>query len=540
MGPDQSTIFARASGAGKAGVAVWRVSGPDAFALAAALCRKAPPKGRRAALRDLFDRDGAKIDRGLVLLFKGPCSFTGEDVAEFHVHGSRAVERALADALAAAGARAAEAGEFTRRALRNGKLDLAQVEALGDLLDAETEAQRRQALGQLDGRLSALAEGWRRRLIAILAPLEADIDFPDEEGVPAAVAARAGPEIEVLLQELRAYARDSDRIRTIRDGVKVAIIGAPNAGKSTLLNRLAGSDLAIVSGLPGTTRDVIEARLDLAGLPVLLADTAGLREAEDAIEAEGIRRTRHRADAADLRVLVVDALTLGQQSPTGMAEGLLRDGDLVVVNKVDVGGGVLGGSPPGPPFSRGGTRDGLAAIPPLEKGGLGGDPPRTPYSRDMAARNVSSGPSAAKESVADPPLAPPFQGGEDSRHDLSPIPPLEKGGQGGDQPQAPLPPIFPLSAQTGEGVDIFIRALTDAVRDRFSAAAETGLSRRRHVEAVSRAMERLESAHSRIETAPELAAEDVRLAARALGEITGAVDVEAVLAEIFSSFCIGK
>lgn len=478
------TIFARASGAGKAGVAVFRLSGPRAIEIATTLCSKRPPTNRRAALRDLVDGSGALIDRGLVLLFKGPCSFTGEDVAEFHVHGSRAVSLALAEAFAAAGAREAEAGEFTRRALRNGKLDLARVEALADLIDADTDAQRRQALGQLDGRLSALAEDWRRRLVAILAPLEADIDFPDEEGVPAAVAARARPEIDAMIGELLRRREEASRIRMIREGVDVAIIGAPNAGKSTLLNRLAGSELAIVSAIPGTTRDVIEARLDLAGLAVRLADTAGLREASDEVEAEGIRRTRARADAADLRILVVDAEVYHEQSPTEAAafEGLLREGDVVVWNKIDAGGSsALGGSPPGPPFLRGGIAPSSSLIPPFEKGGPGGDP--------LPATTTQ---------------------------------------------------IFRLSAKTGEGVDAFISTLTDIVKDRFTITAETGLTRRRHVEAVSRAIDSLGRARARIESAPELAAEDVRLAARALGQITGAVDVEDVLTEIFSSFCIGK
>jgi tRNA modification GTPase len=482
------TICARASGAGKAGVAVWRVSGPEAFAVASKLMDGRPPKGRRAALRNLVDADGGLIDRGLVIFFKGPCSFTGEDVAELHVHGSRAVERALADALFAAGAREAEAGEFTRRALRNGKLDLAQVEALADLIDADTEAQRRQALGQLDGRLSALAEGWRARLVAILAPLEADIDFPDEEGVPAAVAARAGPQIEAMLAELRRRREESNRIRTIREGVRVAILGAPNAGKSTLLNRLAGSDLAIVSALPGTTRDVIEARLDLGGLPVLLADTAGLRTAGDEIEAEGVRRSRARAESADLRLFVVDVAAYAEQSPTAIGGDLMRPGDFVVLNKIDAAGSgsaALSGSPPGAPFSRGGIlASRTPSIPPHEKGGPGGD-----------------------------------------RH-------------GKDEPDSIQQ--FRLSAKTGEGVDAFIAALAETIRERFSASAETGLSRRRHVEAVDRAIASLERAQGLIATAPELAAEDVRLAARALGEITGAVDVEDVLAEIFASFCIGK
>ncbi len=435
------TIFARASGAGKAGVAVFRVSGPEAFAVALKLCGKLPAP-RRASVRALRDASGEIIDRGLALLFKGPASFTGEDVAELHVHGSRAVETALIETLAAAGARPAEAGEFTRRALENGKLDLVQVEALSDLIDAETSEQRRQAWGQLDGRLSALAEGWRRRLIEVLASLEADIDFPDEEGVPAAVAARAGPAIDALTEDLRSYRASSIRLRTIRTGINIAIVGAPNAGKSSLLNRLAGSDVAIVSETPGTTRDVIEVRLDLGGLPVVLADTAGLREAAgDAIESEGMRRALKRAEDAAIRIIVGDSVS--RETPP-----LFQPGDFLVWNKIDL------------------------ASPPEES------------------------------------------------------PPGVR--------------VCALSAKTAEGVDAFIAALTDAVRERFRPSGEAGLTRLRHVQAVEKAIAALERARARVETDAELAAEDARLAARALGEITGAVDVEDVLGEIFSSFCIGK
>ncbi|MEZ5982539.1 MAG: tRNA uridine-5-carboxymethylaminomethyl(34) synthesis GTPase MnmE [Parvularculaceae bacterium] len=300
------TIFARASGAGRAGVAVFRISGPRAFEIAHGLCGSNPAV-RRAGVREVRSGERDLIDRGLVILFEGPGSFTGEDVAEFHLHGSRAVEAAFAEAVAAAGARPAGPGEFTRRALMNGKLDLAQVEALADLIDAETSQQRKQALGQLEGRLSAVAEGWRARLIAILAPLEADIDFPDEEGVPAAIAERAGPAIDALLAELKSYREGSGAARRLREGVSVAIIGAPNAGKSSLLNALAGADVAIVSERAGTTRDIVETRLDLGGVPVLFADTAGLRDqSTDEIEIEGMRRALARAEAADLRLLVID------------------------------------------------------------------------------------------------------------------------------------------------------------------------------------------------------------------------------------------
>jgi len=301
------TIYARASGAGKAGVAVFRVSGPKSHAIANALV------GKQIKIRDpklvalRAPSSGAIIDRGLAILFKAPASFTGEDVAEFHLHGARAVETALYEALSALGARPAEAGEFTFRALKNSKLDLAQAEALADLIDSETTRQRMQALGQLEGRLSALAEGWRKLILEVMAPLEADIDFPDEGGVPAAVAARAAPAIAALKRELSGFILNSRRARTIREGVMAAIVGPPNAGKSSLLNALAGSDVAIVNEAPGTTRDIIETRLDLGGIVVTLADTAGLRNmTADAIEREGVARARARAEAADIRLLVID------------------------------------------------------------------------------------------------------------------------------------------------------------------------------------------------------------------------------------------
>jgi len=257
------TIFARASGAGKAGVAVYRISGPDAFRIFNAFVGKRIITRAAAyvTLRDPADR--SVIDKGLAILFENPKSFTGEDVAEFHLHGSRAVETALYEALSRLGARPAEAGEFTLRALKNGKLDLAQAEALADLIDAETILQKKQALGQLDGRLSALAEGWRAQILAVMAPLEADIDFPDEGDVPAAVAASAGPAIRALQESLTAFLNQSVSARRIREGVSIAVIGAPNAGKSSLVNALAGSDVAIVSEIAGTTRDIVETRLDL-------------------------------------------------------------------------------------------------------------------------------------------------------------------------------------------------------------------------------------------------------------------------------------
>ena len=299
------TIFALATARGKAGVAVIRISGPLALMAAARLGGGNLP-ARGMALRSLRDEAGAALDDGLILTFAAPASFTGEDVAELQVHGSMA---GVAGVLAALGRidglRLADPGEFTRRALENGKLDLAQVEGLADLIDAETEAQRKQAHALLQGALGQLAEAWRRDLIRAAALIEAVIDFADEE-VPTDVT----PEVKALIDrvevDLRAQTAGVKMAERIREGFEVAIIGAPNAGKSTLLNALAGREAAITSEHAGTTRDVIEVRMDLAGLPVTLLDTAGLRETEDAVEGMGIALARKRAEAADLRVFLAE------------------------------------------------------------------------------------------------------------------------------------------------------------------------------------------------------------------------------------------
>lgn len=282
---------------------------------------------RGMLVRTLYGADGARLDDGIVLSFSGPASFTGEDVVEFQIHGSLATTEAILRQLAELdGLRLAEPGEFTRRALENGKLDLAQVEGLADLIDAETEAQRKQAQAVLAGALGQVAEEWRRKLIRAAALLEAVIDFADEE-VPTDVT----PEVQGLLGEVRAQlehqisgVRIAERIRT---GFEVAIVGPPNAGKSTLLNMLAGREAALTSEIAGTTRDVIEVRMDLAGLPVTLLDTAGLRDTGDVVEGMGIALARRRAESADLRVFLTDDL-----AATGIP---MREGDIHVLPKAD-------------------------------------------------------------------------------------------------------------------------------------------------------------------------------------------------------------
>ncbi len=320
------TIFALASAQGKAGVAVIRVSGPDAHhALTVFGVSDVPPRGMR--FRGLSDLNGDHLDDALILSFAGPASFTGEDVVELHLHGSTAVISAVMRVLSGiAGFRLADPGEFTRRALENGKLDLAQVEGLADLIDAETESQRRQAQNVLSGQLGALAERWRGKLIRAAALIEATIDFADED-IPTDVTPEVLELIAGVLQELERETGGVKIAERIRSGFEVAIIGAPNVGKSTLLNALAGRQAAITSEYAGTTRDVIEVRMDLAGLAVTLLDTAGLRETNDVVEDIGISLARDRAEKADLRVFLAENR---EELDIGFCEG-----DILVRPKAD-------------------------------------------------------------------------------------------------------------------------------------------------------------------------------------------------------------
>ena len=453
---ETDTIFAKATGAGRAGVAVYRLSGPEARKIIRSLTGD-EPKPRKANYRKIIDpEDGQVIDHGLAILFPAPNSFTGEDVVEFHLHGGSAICDALEDVVSRLGARPAEAGEFTFRSLKNGKRDLAQAEAIADLVDAETNLQRMQALRQLEGGLSHRAEAWRGLLLSIFSPLEAAIDFPDEGDVPEEIAAKAAPKIRVLIDELTEQIELADKSRAIRTGIDIALIGAPNAGKSSLINSLAGSDVAIVSDIPGTTRDVLETRISLNGILTTLFDTAGLRnQYTDEIEEIGIKRALTRAKSAHTRVLVVDGSffvsreTSGEKSTQVLpkdALDLLRPTDLIVWNKSDL----------------------------------------APTPVDLAL----------------------------------------------DQQ------VIATSTKTGDGIAGLIEALTNLVASDTQHNAL--FTRRRHVEAAKSARDSLHRALTNLAAGPEVLAEDVRLAARALGSITGTVGVEDILGDIFSKFCIGK
>ena len=317
---DTSTIFALSSGAVPSGVALIRMSGPDTRSAVMALCGGAP-RPRELVLRAFLDAAGELIDRGLVAWFPAPRSFTGEDCAEFHVHGSRAVVAAMLARLGGLrGCRQAEPGEFTRRAFVNGKLDLTGAEALSDLILAETDLQRRLAQANAGGRQAVLYAEWRSALLRARALIEAELDFSDEADVPGSVSDTVWAEMEGLRDAMRSHLEGFKAAEIVRDGFRVVILGAPNAGKSSLLNCLAGREVAIVTDEPGTTRDVLEVPLDLQGVKVVVADTAGLREGQGRVEVIGIERARAAAGGADLVLLLEDmADPVAVAPPEGVA-----------------------------------------------------------------------------------------------------------------------------------------------------------------------------------------------------------------------------
>ncbi|MCI9868036.1 tRNA uridine-5-carboxymethylaminomethyl(34) synthesis GTPase MnmE [Rhizobium skierniewicense] len=335
MAHSESTIYALSSGRLPAGVAVLRISGAEAFNALAALIGPRLPSPRNASLKTIRNRNNEVLDQALVLVFPGPNSFTGEDCVEIQLHGSLAVVDAVfAELDAIPGLRPAEAGEFSKRAFDNGKMDLLEVEGLADLLKAETEMQRRLAVEQTSGRLSAVYDGWANKLTRCRALIEAELDFSDEEDVPDSVAAQVWDEVGKLHLEISQHLSGNASSEIIRDGFKVALVGAPNVGKSSLLNALSGRDVAIVTDIAGTTRDVIDVDLNIAGYLVRLYDTAGLRETVDLVEIEGISRARRTAAQADLVLLLCDIDSESQQIETAGDTTVLR-----LVTKADLLGG---------------------------------------------------------------------------------------------------------------------------------------------------------------------------------------------------------
>lgn len=433
-----NTIFALASAPGRAGVAVIRVSGAESKKCIKILTGKENFKDRVAYYHTLRDCAGQILDHALIISFTEPKSFTGEDVVEFHVHGGRAVVEAVCQELSAIdGVRPAGPGEFSRRAVEHGKLDLTQAEGIADLVDAETEAQRNQALTQYDGALGKLYEGWRQNLIRVAANGEAAIEFGEEE-IPPDVLRMAQAQAADICRQIEAHLDDGRRGEIVREGLSVALIGPPNAGKSSLLNALAQRDVAIVSATPGTTRDIVEVKLNLSGYAVILADTAGLRETAEEIEGEGVRRALARAAHADLILRVLDGSDPAAEAQLAHYE--IAGDVLTVWNKQDL------------------------------------DWPK------------------AREGVC-------------------------------------------VSVKNGQGIEALVAAIADAAHKRLDKGG-VSLTRPRHRYCLQEAAEALR----RAEVAPEaeLFAEDVRLALRAIGRITGVVDVEEILDVVFKDFCIGK
>ncbi len=443
------TIYALASARGQAGVAVIRVSGSRAFDSLKAMAGVSKLKYRYANLYELKHNISREIlDKALVIPFKSPNSYTGEDVVEYHLHGGIAVIDGVLDILASMdGHRMAQAGEFTKRAFQNGKMDLTEAEGIADLIHAETQSQKAQALSQMSGVLADIYEGWAERLTKILAYIEAEIEFPDED-LPNEILPCITPQIQELTTEIDMHLNDNRRGERLRNGIHIAIIGAPNAGKSSLVNALAQRDIAIVSSIAGTTRDIIEAHLDIGGYPVILSDTAGLRPdqigegEQDSIESEGIRRALKIAQEAEIRVILYD----------GTSEKLDQHS----------------------------------------------------FALEKCANTISI---------------------------------INKSDQG-VRLQHPSNPLK-ISVANNEGISEFLANLTAMIKSLIGGDNEApALTRRRHRDALVDCRKSLDRCLNA--PLPELTAEDLRLAVRHLGRITGRVDVEDLLDVIFRDFCIGK
>jgi tRNA modification GTPase len=515
----RETIYALSSGRPPAAIAVVRISGPRAGVALKALMGRIP-EPRRAALARIRRPGGDIIDQALALWFPGPQSETGEDVAELQLHGGHAVVAAVFRALSEVeGLRPAEAGEFTRRAFENGKLDLTAVEGLADLVMAETEGQRRQAFRQMTGALRDRSENWRKQLIQALALVEARIDFSDEADVPQDLVRPALQIVRALEGDIASVLAEGNRGERLREGFVVAIAGPPNAGKSTLLNRIAKREAAIVSPFAGTTRDVIEVHLDLQGLPVTLLDTAGIRETDDPVEREGVRRARERAAGADLILWVVEA---GESSRAHEA-GKVTGSRLAVENSArppDAGVGIAAESTKGGDGDRGTAFSSSTCWRIRNKIDLDeGDIQRN--ERKIQIKGKNEPPVRVNEPLTNVVKEPLTRKSEiEFRFDES---------------------QFDISAKTGEGVDAVLDALARHA-EKFLTGAESALvTRERHRLTLQDALAGLRRALApELSSREDLLAEELRLAARALGRLTGRVDVDDVLDVIFRDFCIGK
>jgi tRNA modification GTPase len=529
MSPPRSTIFALSSGRPPAAIAVVRISGPGARLALETLAGRVP-EPRRAALARLRDPlNGEPLDEALALWFPSPRSETGEDMAELQLHGGRAVTAAVLAALGRLpGFRPAEAGEFTRRAFEDGRLDLTAVEGLADLIGAETEAQRRQAFRQLKGLLGDRAETWRGRLIGALALVEAGIDFSDEGDVPQDLLTPALEIARALRDEISAVLAQAGRGERLRDGLVVAIAGPPNAGKSTLLNRIAKREAAIVSPFAGTTRDVIEVHLDLDGYPVTLLDTAGVRDTDDPVEQEGVRRARARAAAADLVLWVVsEDRPLDEQgggnrplAESAAVAGASKRAEAKTATKHDR---------PLTYASRVARHD---ASPTAEAGAKSLN--RTSPLADKTAAPSASSADSVSRSPSSPLNDPPLWLVR-NKIDLVTRSVASESSSTNEYGFS-----YPISARDGIGVEALLTALEAHVSGFFRESGLITRERHRHSLQETEAILARALAEGQGQKREDIVAEELRLAARELGRLTGKVDVEDVLDLIFRDFCIGK
>lgn len=578
MSYQKETIFALSSGAGVAGIAVIRLSGPDTLEALRHLTGRKEFRPRYAHYCTLKDWEtGETLDQALVLFFPAPHSFTGEDVAELHIHGGRAVLQSVLKALSRLpGCRPALAGEYSKRAVINGKMDLTQAEGLIDLIHAQTEKQQRQAFRQMRGALQQLYDSWREKLVHDLALMEAYIDFPEEE-IPDSVLSQVKENVTHLLSEIQVHLADEGRGERLREGFRIALVGQPNIGKSSLLNRLTGREAAIVSSTAGTTRDVIETYLDIKGYPVILADTAGLHETDEEVEKEGILRAQKQIREADLVLLLQDARNYPEIDPT--LKQYKTEKTLVVWNKKDLAASLPLSVSQTAVLKKNKEEEKLSFVASSEEKVTFDNTldfentikesdiisqkkssrkeERTKFSSEIS-KNASgqarltfsnrmineTEPSVVEKIVSEKKLSllpgsdnlPSFPEGKDEEQssNFSPLADTVKGTAASFELDNP---IF-ISAKTGEGCDILWQKLETLLEEKMGLTESPAVTRLRYRLQLEECSQSLQSFLNG--TVLELQAEDLRLAARALGKITGRVEVEELFDIIFKDFCIGK